>query len=70
MLVYGSRYVINRVTSLHMPRPSSVRLAVFLRIYFSEHKLQEKPFGWTFFWLGLLVGPGLHGPGYKATCNG
>jgi hypothetical protein len=60
----------NRVTSLRMPRPSCVLLAVFLRIYFSQHKLHEEPFGWTFFWLGCLLCPDLHGPGCKAVCNG
>ena len=60
----------NKVMSLHMPCPSCVLLAIFLRTYFSKHKLWEEPIWWTFFWLGLLVCPDPHGPGCKVVCNG
>jgi hypothetical protein len=34
----------NNVTSLRMPRPSCVLLAIFLTSYFREHKSKERRF--------------------------
>ena len=60
----------NNVTSLRMPRPSCVLLAVFLKYYFCEHQSKEQQFWGTFFWLGRLICLDLRGPGCKGVCNG